>query len=110
MIKLHGSVLALLLLTCGVVNAIEPAKAGANGSTAPVAATTDDGSLQTKLDRAIRDDPSVAATDVIATVVDGKVTLNGSVTSDALKARAERLAYAIKGVRSVDNRIVVANN
>jgi osmotically-inducible protein OsmY len=32
----------------------------------------------------------------------------GTVATDVLKQRAERLAYAVKGVRSVDNKITVA--
>jgi osmotically-inducible protein OsmY len=93
MIKLYGAMLALVVLAFGVVNAIEPAGT--------------DASLQTKLDRAHRDDPSLSAAGVTATVIGGKATLNGAVPTEALRTRAERLAYAVKGVRSVDNRITV---
>ena len=100
MTKFSGGILAFVLIACAVLNAAPPSVL------APVA-VTDDASLQSKLDRAIRDDPSLNAAGITATVIDGKVTLNGAVPTEALKSRAERLAYAVKGVRSVDNRITV---
>ena len=82
-------------------------------TTAPPATTTapparDDASLQTKLDKAFGDDPQISAANVDATVVNGRVKLAGTVGSEAVKQHAERLAYSIKGVLGVDNKIVVA--
>lgn len=77
------------------------------GSTAPSAPAHDDASIQTKLDKALTDDTDLAAAVVTATVINGRVTLTGTVNSDALKHKAERLAYAIKGVTGVDNKIAV---
>ncbi len=83
-------------------------------ATAPPATTTtappanDDSTLQQKIDRSFADDAAVAASNVDATVVNGRVRLSGTVSSDAVKQRAERLAYAVKGVLGVDNKIVVA--
>ena len=77
-------------------------------SSAPPAAGHDDASLQTKVDKAFADDPNVSAADIDAMVVNGRVKLTGTVSSDAVKQRAERLAYAVKGVLGVDNKIVVA--
>ncbi|HJQ30908.1 MAG TPA: BON domain-containing protein [Pyrinomonadaceae bacterium] len=68
----------------------------------------DDASLQTKIDKAFADDPNVSAASIDALVVNGRVKLTGTVSSDAVKQRAERLAYAVKGVLGVDNKIVVA--
>ena len=79
--------------------------AGAAG-TSP-AAGNDDSALQAKVDKAFADDPNVAAASVDAMVVNGRVKLTGTVNSDAVKQRAERLAYAVKGVLGVDNKIVV---
>ena len=77
-------------------------------STAPAAtAATDDATLQTKIDKAFADDPAVSTVVIDATVVNGRVRLSGTVNSDAVKQRAERLAYAVKGVLGVDNKIVV---
>jgi hypothetical protein len=76
---------------------------------APAAApATDDSALQQRIDRSFADDPAVAASTIDATVVNGRVRLSGTASSDAVKQRAERLAYAVKGVLGVDNRIVVA--
>jgi hypothetical protein len=68
----------------------------------------DDASLQEKLDKAFAADPDVSAATINATVVNGRVLLVGTVGSDAVKERAERLAYQIKGVLGVDNKIVVS--
>jgi hypothetical protein len=76
-------------------------------ATAPPAAANDDSTLQQKIDTAFAADASVAASTVDATVVNGRVRLTGTVNSDAVKQRAERLAYAVKGVLGVDNKIVV---
>ena len=79
-------------------------------STAPAAAppANDDATLQTKIDKAFADDASVSAAVIDATVVNGRVRLSGTVNSDAVKQRAERLAYAIKGVLAVENKITVS--
>ncbi|MDT5272763.1 MAG: hypothetical protein QOH49_4949 [Acidobacteriota bacterium] len=79
-------------------------------STAPAAAppANDDATLQTKIDKAFADDSSVSAAVIDATVVNGRVRLSGTVNSDAVKQRAERLAYAIKGVLAVENKITVS--
>ena len=68
----------------------------------------DDASLQEKLDKAFAADPDVSEATINATVVGGRVLLVGTVSSDAVKQRAERLAYQIKGVLGVDNKIVVS--
>ena len=68
----------------------------------------DDASLQEKIDKAFAADPDVSAATINATVVNGRVLLVGTVSSDAVKQRAERLAYQIKGVLGVDNKIVVS--
>lgn len=81
----------------------------APASTAPASpAGSDDASLQEKVDRAFADDPEVSAANVDATVVNGRVRLAGTVGSEAVRQRAERLAYAVKGVLGVDNKIVVS--
>ena len=76
-----------------------------SGSTARAA--NDDSSLQTKLDKALTDDTDLSAAGVTATIINGRVTLTGTVNTDALKRKAERLAYNIKGVLGVDNQIAV---
>ena len=76
-------------------------------TTAPAAPAHDDASLQAKLDKALTDDTELSAAGVTATIINGRASLTGTVNSDALKRKAERLAYAIKGVTGVDNHITV---
>ena len=76
-------------------------------STAPPASANDDATIQQKIDKAFADDASVASANIDAIVISGKVVLTGTVATETLKQRAERLAYGVKGVRSVENRIAV---
>jgi hypothetical protein len=84
--------------------ATDSAGSSSRGSTT---SASDDATLQTKLDKALTDDTELSAAGVTATVIDGRVSLTGTVSSDALKRKAERLAYNIKGVHGVDNHIAV---
>jgi hypothetical protein len=76
-------------------------------TSAPAPNPNDDASLQQKLDKAFDADADVNAANIDATVVNGRVKLMGTVSSEAIKQRAELLAYQIKGVLGVDNKIVV---
>jgi hypothetical protein len=78
----------------------------ASGGSAP-ANTSNDGVVQTAIDQKISDDPTLSALGVTATVLDGKVTLTGTVKSEALKSQLDKTIRAIKGVKQVDNQIVV---
>ena len=78
-----------------------PASTGSSSS-----AATDDSVLQQKIDKALEDDTELKAAGVTATVIGGRVSLTGTVNSDALKRKAERLV-TIKGVTGVDNHIAV---
>jgi hypothetical protein len=77
---------------------------------APSSGTTStgsqDGSIQLAIDKVIADDPSLSALGITATVLDGKVTITGSVKSEALKSQVERAIRAVRGVKQVDNQIV----
>ena len=42
------------------------------------------------------------------TVTDARAVLTGTVNSVATKARAERIVKAVRGMKSVDNQIVVS--
>ncbi len=44
---------------------------------------------------------------VIMTITDARAVLTGTVNSAAAKAKAEQIVKAVRGVRSVDNQIVV---
>lgn len=77
-----------------------------SGGTAP-ANTSDDGAVQAAIDKKISDDPTLSSLGVTATVLDGKVTLTGTVKSEALKSQVDRAIRAVRGVKQVDNQIVV---
>ena len=78
----------------------------ASGGSAPVN-TSNDGAVQTAIDKRIGDDPTLSSLGITATVLDGKVTLTGTVKSEALKSQLDRAIRTIKGVKQVDNQIVV---
>jgi uncharacterized protein HemX len=78
----------------------------ATGGTAP-ANTSNDAAVQMAVDKAIGDDPTLSALGITATVLDSKVTLTGTVKSEALKSQIDRAIRVVKGVKQVDNQIVV---
>jgi len=84
----------------------QPALGG--GSAPPT--TSDDGAVQAAIDKKISDDPTLSALGITATVLDGKVTLTGTVKSEALKSQLDKTIRAINGVKQVDNQIVVMSN
>ena len=66
-----------------------------------------DSTVQAAIDKALTDDPTFTNLGITATVLDGKVTLLGTVKTDDLKNQAERMVRKIKGVKSIDNQILV---
>lgn len=92
----------------GTTTTTAPAAPATGTATAPPVSANDDATLQQKIDKSFADDPGVSAANVFATVVNGRVRLTGTVDSEEVKRRAERLAYGIKGVLGVDNRITVS--
>lgn len=93
--------------------ATQPAPVIINGQSAPPAggSTTsgpDDSTIQTAVDKKFSDDPKLSALGVTATVMNGKVTLMGSVQNAADKSLVERVVRNVKGVKSVDNQITVS--
>lgn len=78
----------------------------ATGGTAP-SNTSNDGAVQMAVDKAISEDSTLSTLGVTTTVLDGKVTLTGTVKSEALKSQVDRAIRAVRGVKQVDNQIVV---
>jgi hypothetical protein len=80
----------------------------AGGSTAaPAESVNIDSTLQTAIDKKLSDDPEISTLGITASVLDGKVTLIGTVKTEALKGQIERMVKQVKGVKSVDNQISV---
>jgi hyperosmotically inducible periplasmic protein len=82
----------------------------AGGSTAST--TTDsvsmDSTIQAAIDRRLTENPAFSSLGITATVINSKVTLIGTVKTDGIKADVERLVKQIKGVKEVDNQIIVS--
>lgn len=81
-------------------------------ATAARAAEPNDAWITTKAKIALLTTRDLGATGIDVDTVDGKVTLHGTVTTEAEKARAGTVAKDVKGVRSVDNllQVVPAKN
>lgn len=77
-----------------------------SGAAAP-ANTSNDGAVQMAIDKKISDDPTLSTLGVTATVLDGKVTLTGTVKSEALKAQLDKTVRSVRGVKQVDNQLAV---
>jgi osmotically-inducible protein OsmY len=45
---------------------------------------------------------------VLMTITDARAVLTGTVSSAAAKAKAEQLVKGVRGVKSVDNRLLIA--
>lgn len=72
--------------------------------------TPDDTLLQAAVEKKLRDDTSISALGITITVSNGQVVLVGTAPTDEMKDRVEKLVRAIKGIREVDNQIVVIGN
>ena len=66
--------------------------------------------VQTKIQAAIQQDQSLASSGVSVNVTDSKVTLAGTVASQADKDKAESIAQANAGSRQVENKITVSGS
>ena len=73
----------------------------------PAESVNIDSTIQTAIDKKISDDPEISTLGITATVIDGKVTLLGTVKTETLKTQIERMVKNVKGVKTVDNQITV---
>jgi len=67
---------------------------------------SDDANMQEVATRRLSDDPDMAT--VSLTISAARAILTGTVNSEATKAKAEQIVKAVRGVKSVDNQIVVS--
>ena len=65
----------------------------------------DDANMQDIATKRLAEDSNMAG--VVMTITDARVVLTGTVNSAATKAKAEQLVKAVRGVKSVENQIVV---
>lgn len=80
----------------------QPAEPGQRANTS----ANDDASMQDIATKRLTEDPDMAG--VVMTVTDARAVLTGTVNSAAIKAKAEQLVKGVRGVKSVDNKIVVS--
>jgi hypothetical protein len=66
----------------------------------------DDAKMQDIATRRLAEDQNMAG--VVMTITDARAVLTGTVNSAATKAKAEQIVKAVRGVKSVDNKIVVS--
>jgi osmotically-inducible protein OsmY len=67
----------------------------------------DDTTIQDAVTKRLTDNQGLSSVSVI--VISGKATLLGTVNSTDLKVEAEKIAKAVQGVKSVENKIEVRN-
>lgn len=66
----------------------------------------DDASMQDIATKKLTEDLAMAG--VVMTITDARAVLTGTVNSPATKAKAELIVKSVRGVKSVDNQIVVS--
>ena len=66
----------------------------------------DDANMQDIATKRLAEDPAMAG--VIMTITDARAILTGTVYSASAKAKAEQIVKAVRGMKSVDNQIVVS--
>ena len=84
-----------------------PAGGSTAGSSTDQSAANMDSTIQTEIDKRLMDDPTFSSLGITATVINAKVTLLGTVKSDALKSQVEQMVKSVRGVKQVDNQITV---
>jgi hypothetical protein len=67
----------------------------------------DDANMQEVAKKRLTEEPGMASVSI--SISDAQAVLTGNVSSAVTKARAERLVRAVRGVKSVDNQIVVSS-
>ena len=78
-----------------------------DNATAKAAAAIDDATITTKVKTAVLAEPGLKTLQIDVDTKNGVVTLAGTVDTPALKDRAQQVAQAVNGVKSVDNNLTV---
>lgn len=88
-------------------DAASKAEASGKSTADKVANTMDDVSITTAVSAELVRDPDLSALKINVDTKNGGVTLNGPAPTLAAKEKATTIARAVKGVTSVDNKLVV---
>ncbi len=81
----------------------QPAPAGSSTSSG-----SNDAAIQIEIDKKILEDPTFSPLGITVSVLDGKATLIGTVKSEGLKSQFEKLVRNVRGVKQIDNQIIVS--
>ena len=79
----------------------QPASGGSTSS------GSNDAAIQVEIDKRILDNPTFSPLGITVSVFDGKATLIGTVKSEGLKSQFETLVRSVRGVKQIDNQIIV---
>jgi hypothetical protein len=82
--------------------------AGGSTSSGTTESVNIDSTIQAAIDKRLMDDPAFASLGITASVINAKVMLIGTVKTATLKADIERAVRQIKGVKEIDNQIIVS--
>jgi hyperosmotically inducible protein len=72
-----------------------------------VGQVVDDATITAQVKAALAADPDLSALKINVDTLQGAVKLKGEVKTIALRRKADSLAAGIKGVKSVDNQLVI---
>ena len=78
-----------------------------SGGTSDTSASNNDATVQMAIDKQLTEDPTFSTLGITATVMNAKVTLLGTVKTEAMKNQVEKMVRKTKGVKEVDNQISV---
>jgi hyperosmotically inducible periplasmic protein len=78
------------------------------GGSVPTESVNMDSTIQSAVDKRLADDPTFSTLGITTSVINGKVMLIGTVKTETMKADIERAVKQIKGVKAVDNQILVS--
>ena len=70
---------------------------------------TDDTTIKAAIDKKLQDIAELSPYAITITISRGSVTVVGTVPSDEVKEKIEKLVRAVKGVKQIDNQVVVVS-
>lgn len=77
------------------------------GSSNSTSSVEKDMNIQTEIEKRLNENAIFSGYDITATVIDGEVTLLGTVDSEEIKRKIEKMVKEIKDVKKVNNRLIV---
>ncbi|HET7114813.1 MAG TPA: BON domain-containing protein [Pyrinomonadaceae bacterium] len=87
---------------------IVTAPAGGSTGSGTTESVNIDSTIQAAIDKRLTEDPAFSSLGITASVINAKVMLIGTVKTEGLKADIERMVKQVRGVKEVDNQIIVS--